>query len=97
MSLCAGARQLGNLTNTLLSCQANIHSACRPSDLPQVNQTFMSECDSLVGQFQTGVQDCLDRIIGVSTINLADVCTCWTSPSLDKVVQSVKICKVTIN
>ena len=65
------------MTETLFSCQQDIFTACRPSDLPQLNLTFMAECDQLVSQFKAGAQECLDKIIGVNSINTIEVKDPW--------------------
>ena len=95
-TLSVGATQLRNMTETLFSCQRDISTACRPSDLPQLNLTFMAECEQLVTQFKAGAQECLNKIIGVNSINTTDACSCWTSPSLSNVTQNIKMCKESI-
>ena len=88
----AGARQLSNLTSTLHACQADISRDCDLSSL-QPNMTFISECEELVSQFKAGAQECLVKIIGSKPIDTADACSCWTSSSLSKTVESVRMCK----
>ena len=96
-ALSVGAQQLRNITDTLFSCHSDILTACRPSDLPQLNLTFMSECDQLVDKFKAGAQECLDKNLGASRTNTADACSCWTNPSLNDIVQNVKMCKESVN
>ena len=89
----AGARQLSNLTEPLHACQSDISRTCDPSNWPQPNMTFISECDGLVNQFKAGAQECLGKIVGINPTNNTDACSCWTSSSLSKSVESVKVCK----
>ena len=95
-TLSVGASQLRNMTETLFSCQRDISAACRPSDLPQLNLTFMADCEQLVSKFKAGAQDCLNKIIGVNSTNTTDACSCWNSPSLSNITQNIKMCKESI-
>ena len=57
--------------------------------------TFISECEGLVNQFKAGAQECLEKIISSNPTNNTDACSCWTSSSLSKSVETVKVCDAT--
>ena len=88
-----GAKQLKNLTDTLTECETEIVKVCDPANIPQPNATKLAECDDLATKFKTGAQECLDKSIGATKTDTTEACNCWTSTTLDGIVQAAKTCK----
>jgi len=80
-----GAKQLQNLTSTLTMCQENINTACNTS-MPPVDMAFIDQCALTVDQFSAAAELCSD--MG------ADSCDCWTGEELGKLMDEVKLCKI---
>merc|ERR1712071_324209 len=51
----SGAKQLKNLTDTLLKCETTINSSCNTANFPLPNITEVSACLSAIGTFKSMV------------------------------------------
>jgi len=80
-----GAEKLQNLTNSLLDCEQNIHSACDTSNLPQPDVPKVEGCVSKMTSFKSGVNSCMKK-------TGSEACSCWTDSSLGQDVNTIKKC-----
>ena len=81
-----GARQLTNLSETLTKCEANITALCDPSNLPELNLTFIGSCEVSISAFEAFIARC-------SALSGAAACSCWSGDSNSTaVIAAVKQC-----
>jgi len=84
-----GAKQLGNLTKTLLDCELSVNASCNPANFPQPNTTFIEACEKSTATFEIQAQKCVNS----SMSDVSAYCDCWTASSLNTSVEAVKPCK----
>ena len=80
-----GAKQLTNLTQTLLKCETEIQADCDPTNLPQPNTTEVNICNKAVSIFSTKIKECVAK-------NGSAACTCWSSSELTTASTIIKSC-----
>ena len=86
----AGAKQLANLTKTLLDCELSVHTSCHTDNFPQPNTTFIEGCEKSTTIFETQAKECLNKL---TKSNVTDSCACWTASSLNTTLEAVRPCK----
>ena len=80
----AGAKQLKNLTDTLLDCEVKIKEAC-DTNLPAPNKTELARCTKGMKEFKNLTDKCL-KLTGTKA------CTCWESKEFTAASKIVKSC-----
>ena len=86
----AGAKQLKNLTDTLMMCEMEVNKTCS-MDLPKPNATLIKECNTSTKAFRKMAEECFAKSKEDTAM---DACTCWTSADLTKAGESVTDCKI---
>ena len=87
-----GAKQLANLTMTILECEMEINATCHPDNFPKPNMTIVDECSTTVENFEKEAKKCF----GLSKEDTAEeACTCWTSEDMMMYSEKVKSCRIT--
>ena len=81
----SGAKQLTNLTETLLKCETEIRANCDPSNLPQPNATELTKCNAACDIFKNKTETCVKK-------SGSEACTCWSSSDLTSSSKIVKTC-----
>ena len=81
----SGAKQLKNLTDVLLQCEDNIHTACEASNHPQPNTTIITTCSTAMNSFAATVTACLKK-------TGSDACSCWDNSTLADEAKTIKGC-----
>ena len=85
-----GAKQLANLTKTLLDCELSVNASCNTANFPQPNTTFIEGCEKSTTTFETQAKECLNKL---TKSNVTDSCACWTASSLNTTLEAVRPCK----
>ena len=86
-----GAKQLANLTMTILECEKEINATCNPDNFPKPNMTIVDECTTTVENFEKEAKKCYDLS---KEATAEEGCTCWTSSEMTKYSEKVKSCKI---
>ena len=86
----AGAKQLKNLTDTLMMCEMEVNKTCS-MDLPKPNATLIKECNTSTKAFRKMAEECFAKSKEDTAM---DACTCWTNADLTKAGESVADCKI---
>merc|ERR1712110_613735 len=86
----AGAKQLKNLTDTLMMCEMEVNKTCS-MDLPKPNATLIKECNTSTKAFRKMAEECFAKS---KEDTATDACTCWTNADLTKAGESVADCKI---
>ena len=81
----SGAKQLTNLTQTLLNCEEEIKKNCNPSNLPQPNMTKVTTCNNAIDTFKNKADECLKK-------SGSAACTCWSDSTLETAAKTIKAC-----
>merc|ERR1712179_236330 len=85
-----GAKQLKNLTDTLMMCEMEVNKTCS-MDLPKPNATLIKECNTSTKAFRKMAEECFAKS---KEDTATDACTCWTNADLTKAGDSVADCKI---
>ena len=85
-----GAKQLKNLTDTLMMCEMEVNKTCS-MDLPKPNATLIKECNTSTKAFRKMAEECFAKSKEDTAM---DACTCWTNADLTKAGESVADCKI---
>ena len=80
-----GAQQITNLSETLTTCEANITALCDPSNMPEVNLTFIESCEVSIVAFEAFISKC-------SALSGAEACSCWSDSNSTALIDAVKQC-----
>ena len=87
-----GAKQLANLTMTILECEMEINATCNPDNFPKPNMTIVDNCTTTIENFEMEAKKCY----GLSKEDTAsEACTCWTSEDMMMYSEEAKSCKIT--
>ena len=86
----AGAKQLKNLTDTLMLCETEVNKTCK-MDIPKPNATLITACNTSTKAFRKMAEECFSKSKEDTAM---DGCTCWTSADLAKLGDSVADCKI---
>ena len=82
-----GAKNLTNLVNDLLNCDANITEECRDA-IPGYDKTYVSDCIKTLNTFTKDVNLCVNKI---KDGDVADSCNCWENVDTSSVNNCKKI------
>jgi hypothetical protein len=88
-----GAKQLVNLTKTLLDCELSVNTSCNTANFPQPNTTFIEACETGTTSFETQGKVCLDKTLSNTKTNVSDACGRWVGPQLAATALATKSCK----
>ena len=80
-----GAQQITNLSETLTTCETNITALCDPSNMPEVNLTFIGSCEVSISAFEAFISKC-------SALSGAEACACWSDSNSTSLIAAVKQC-----
>merc|ERR1712127_37910 len=83
----SGAKQLKNLTDTLLKCETTINSSCNTANFPLPNITEVSACLSAIGTFKSMVDTCMK-------LNGTTACNCWVNSTFATHATTIRGCKL---
>merc|ERR1711971_1416407 len=86
----AGAKQLKNLTDTLMLCETEVNKTCK-MDIPKPNATLITACNTSTKAFRKMAEECFSKSKEDTAM---DACTCWTNADLAKLGDSVADCKI---
>jgi len=83
----SGAKQLKNLTDTLLKCETTINSSCNTANFPLPNITEVSACLTAIGTFKSMVDTCMK-------LNGTTACNCWVNSTFATHATTIRGCKL---
>merc|ERR1712071_286472 len=83
----SGAKQLKNLTDTLIKCESTINSSCNTANFPLPNMTEVSTCLMAMGTFKSMVDTCLK-------LNGTTACSCWVNSTFATTATTIRGCKI---
>merc|ERR1711988_1275735 len=86
----AGAKQLKNLTDTLMMCETEVNKTCK-MDIPKPNATLIMACNTSTKAFRKKAEECFSKSKEDTAM---DACTCWTDADLAKLGEDVADCKI---
>ena len=86
----AGAKQLKNLTDTLMLCETEVNKTCK-MDIPKPNATLIMACNTSTKAFRKKAEECFSKSKEDTAM---DACTCWTDAGLAKLGEDVADCKI---
>jgi len=86
----AGAKQLKNLTDTLMMCETEVNKTCK-MDIPKPNATLIMACNTSTKAFRKMAEECFSKSKEDTAM---DACTCWTNADLAKLGEDVADCKI---
>ena len=87
----AGAKQLANLTSTLLECEQNIDDQCSPQNFPKPDYIVVEICTLHIKNFEQEATRCM----GLSKESSAEAaCDCWTGEDMSRFSDAVQQCKI---
>merc|ERR1712032_1668754 len=76
----AGAKQLKNLTDTLMLCETEVNKTCK-MDIPKPNATLITACNTSTKAFRKMAEECFSKSKEDTAM---DACTCWTNAAFAK-------------
>lgn len=86
----AGAKQLKNLTDTLMLCETEVNKTCK-MDIPKPNATLIMACNTSTKAFRKKAEECFSKSKEDTAM---DACKCWTDAGLAKLGEDVADCKI---
>merc|ERR1711988_1181487 len=86
----AGAKQLKNLTDTLMMCETEVNKTCK-MDIPKPHATLIMACNTSTKAFRKKAEECFSKSKEDTAM---DACTCWTDADLAKLGEDVADCKI---
>ena len=86
-----GAKQLANLTSTLLQCEQQVNALCSPENFPTPDFFLLEICTLHIKNFEQEAARCM----GLSKESSAEAaCDCWTGEDMTRFSDAVQQCKI---
>ena len=86
-----GAKQLANLTSTLLQCEQEVNAFCSPQNFPTPDFVLLEICSLHIKNFEQEASRCM----GLSKGSSAEAaCDCWTGEDMTRFSDAVQQCKI---
>ena len=87
-----GAKQLANLTSTLLQCEQELNDSCNPENFPKKpNYVKIEVCILYIKEFEEEATRCM---VLSKEASAEDACECWTGEKMNNYSEYVEQCKL---